>query len=83
MGITFKENCNDARNSKMVEIYNLLLKKGARIDVYDPNAINNEVKSNFGIDLIKLDGIKKNSYEKEAKLIVFNYFFLVSGTITF
>ena len=63
MGITFKENCNDARNSKMVEIYKFLLKKGARIDVYDPNAINNEVKNNFGIDLIKLDDIKENSYD--------------------
>ena len=36
MGLTFKENCPDTRNSKVMDIINLLNKKNCSIDIYDP-----------------------------------------------
>lgn len=49
LGITFKENCPDIRNTKVVEIYNELEEFGANVDVYDPWATAEEVKEEFGI----------------------------------
>jgi UDP-N-acetyl-D-galactosamine dehydrogenase len=53
LGITFKENCPDIRNSKIIDIYTELLSYGANVDVYDPLAVLEEVKAEFDIDLIK------------------------------
>ena len=61
LGVTFKENCPDIRNSKVVDIYNLLSKNGILLNVYDPFADKEEVKSKHGIDLINLSDIK-NKY---------------------
>jgi len=52
LGITFKENCPDIRNSKIIDIYAELLSYGANVDVYDPIADKNEVRSQFDITLI-------------------------------
>ena len=38
MGFTFKENCSDVRNSKVYDLYNLLIKKNNSVDIYDPLA---------------------------------------------
>ncbi|MGL5913425.1 MAG: nucleotide sugar dehydrogenase [Bacteroidales bacterium] len=51
LGITFKENCPDIRNTKVVDIYNELLEFGAKIDIFDPWANENEVKKEFNITL--------------------------------
>ena len=51
LGITFKENCTDIRNSKVVDIYNELKDFGLLVDVYDPNANSKEVKHEYGITL--------------------------------
>ena len=51
LGITFKENCTDIRNSKVVDIYNELKDFGLLVDVYDPNANPKEVKHEYGIAL--------------------------------
>ena len=50
LGITFKENCSDIRNSRVAEVYNILLKNKANVDVYDPFAVKNEVKNEVKID---------------------------------
>jgi UDP-N-acetyl-D-glucosamine/UDP-N-acetyl-D-galactosamine dehydrogenase len=52
LGITFKEDCPDIRNSKVPDIYNELQNYGLLVDIYDPNAIKQEVKHEFNIDLI-------------------------------
>lgn len=52
LGITFKEDCPDIRNSKVPDIYNELQNYGLLVDIYDPNAIKQEVKHEFKIDLI-------------------------------
>ena len=52
MGITFKENCPDIRNSKVMDIYNELEQFGLKIDIYDPWANPKQTKHEFDIDII-------------------------------
>ena len=49
LGITFKENCPDIRNTKAIDIYNELRDYGIAVDVYDPWAKPEEVKHEYGI----------------------------------
>lgn len=59
LGITFKENCPDIRNTKVVDIYHELTQFGLNVDVYDPWAEKEEVKEEYGIDIInELNGDK-------------------------
>jgi UDP-N-acetyl-D-galactosamine dehydrogenase len=57
LGITFKENCPDIRNTKVTDIYNELLQFGLDVDVYDPHANSEEVIKEYGIKLISNLGI--------------------------
>ena len=52
LGITFKENCPDIRNTKVVDIYNELKQVGVAVDVYDPWASPAQVKADYNISLI-------------------------------
>jgi UDP-N-acetyl-D-glucosamine/UDP-N-acetyl-D-galactosamine dehydrogenase len=52
MGVTFKENVSDIRNSKVVDVYNELKSYGIVIDVVDPNAKSEEVLHEYGFGLI-------------------------------
>ncbi len=52
LGITFKENCPDTRNTKVVDVYRELTDFGLSVDVYDPWASPHSVKHEYGIDLI-------------------------------
>ena len=52
LGVTFKENCPDIRNSKVVDIYNELVQFGLEVDVFDPHADAVQVKSEYNIQLI-------------------------------
>jgi UDP-N-acetyl-D-galactosamine dehydrogenase len=51
LGVTFKENCPDIRNSRVIDIYNELLQFGLTVDVYDPHAMFHEVQEEYGISL--------------------------------
>ncbi len=51
MGVTFKENCPDVRNTKVVDIYNELKAFGLNIDIYDPWADKEEVMHEYGIEI--------------------------------
>lgn len=53
LGITFKENCPDIRNTKVVDIYKELTQFGMEVDVYDPWAVPAEVKHEYGIDIVQ------------------------------
>ena len=53
LGITFKENCPDVRNTKVVQIVSTLKKYGVSVDIYDPQASIEEVKSEFGLDMLE------------------------------
>jgi len=52
MGITFKENCPDIRNTKIVDIYHTLLEYTSNIIVYDPWANKEAVKMAYNIDIV-------------------------------
>ena len=52
LGITFKENCPDIRNTKVVDIYHTLEEYTSNITVYDPWANADSVKHEYGIDII-------------------------------
>lgn len=52
LGITFKENCPDIRNTKVIDIYTTLKEYSSNITVYDPWADSKLVKKEFGIEMI-------------------------------
>jgi UDP-N-acetyl-D-galactosamine dehydrogenase len=51
LGVTFKENCPDVRNTKVVDIYNELKQFQINVDVYDPWANAQEVEEEYGIKI--------------------------------
>ncbi len=63
LGITFKENCPDIRNSRAIDIVNELVTYDINVDVYDPEAYPEEVKSEFGLDLVRADQIHNKQYD--------------------
>ena len=52
LGITFKENCPDIRNTRAIDVYQELQSYNVNVDVYDPWADNTEVQYEFGFDLV-------------------------------
>jgi len=52
MGVTFKENCPDVRNTRVVDIYHELRQFGLDVDIFDPWADAAEVKHEYGVDII-------------------------------
>ena len=53
LGLTFKENCPDVRNSKVFDIYNLLEDRGVEVSVYDPLVFWPEVNEKFNLNYIE------------------------------
>ena len=60
LGVTFKENCPDCRNTKVVDIANELEDFGCKVDIYDPWASPAVVKHEYGKDLIAAVDPKKH-----------------------
>ncbi len=58
LGFTFKENCPDTRNTKVVDIYNELLEYGIKPVVTDETADADEAKRLYGIDFVRMDTIR-------------------------
>ncbi|HOI88816.1 MAG TPA: nucleotide sugar dehydrogenase [Lentimicrobium sp.] len=52
LGITFKENCPDIRNTRAIDIYHELLSYGIEVDLYDPWASIEEVKHEYNIPIL-------------------------------
>ena len=61
LGLTFKENCPDLRNTRVVDIVHELQSAHARVDVYDPNADADEAKNHLQIDLVAMP--EPNTYD--------------------
>jgi UDP-N-acetyl-D-galactosamine dehydrogenase len=53
LGFTFKENCPDIRNTRVIDIYNELNQFGLKVDIHDPWASPEEVKVEYNIDIVK------------------------------
>lgn len=75
LGFTFKENCPDTRNTKVIHIYNELKEYTDNIVVYDPRASKDAVKREYGIDIVnelpeeEFDGILQAVNHKEFENI--------------
>lgn len=61
MGLTFKENCPDLRNSGAKNIINQLKKNGVKFDLYDPWVNHSEIKKTYKVNPQKK--LKKNTYD--------------------
>jgi len=59
MGVTFKENCPDIRNTRIIDIKNALEGLNIKVDIYDPIASKEEVFNEYGIKLIDNTSHKK------------------------
>jgi UDP-N-acetyl-D-galactosamine dehydrogenase len=61
MGLTFKENCPDLRNTRVIDVINGLKEYNADIDIYDPWVDNTEAFNEYGISLI--DNPQSDTYD--------------------
>jgi len=61
MGLTFKEDCPDLRNSKVVDVVREVETFGCRVSVHDPLAEPDEAQNRYGIDLVDWDGLSANA----------------------
>ncbi len=59
LGLTFKENCADLRNSKVVDIINELKSYGAEVFVHDPEADADEAMHEYGVRLLPWDDLPR------------------------
>ncbi len=87
LGITFKENCPDVRNTKVVDVIENLKEFGTEVTIFDPWANSNEVKHEYGIETVKnmpqnkFDGIVLAVSHKEFLDIDFNKYLNPKGII--
>lgn len=63
LGITFKENCPDIRNTRVIDVYDELIEFGLNVDIYDTFANKKEVKEEHGIELV-------SKIDKKYKVII-------------
>jgi UDP-N-acetyl-D-galactosamine dehydrogenase len=54
LGITFKENCPDVRNTKIVDVVRALKEYGISVTIFDPIANIQEVKKEYGLKTINI-----------------------------
>jgi UDP-N-acetyl-D-galactosamine dehydrogenase len=59
LGLTFKENCPDLRNSKVIDVIRELESYGATVHVHDPLASPAEARREYGIDLVPWEHLPK------------------------
>ena len=60
LGLTFKENCPDLRNTKVIDIINNLCSHGCNVSISDPCADLDEAKNIYNIDLVNINDISDN-----------------------
>ncbi len=72
LGLTFKENCPDLRNTKVVDIVSELSSYGARVDVHDPWVDVAEAKQEYGLDLVSAP--RKGAYDGVIVAVAHNEF---------
>ena len=68
LGITFKENCPDCRNSRVIDIINELKEYGCNVDVFDPWADKNEVRHEYNLNLMKQQ--KEINFDKYSGVVL-------------
>ena len=82
LGLSFKEDCGDIRNTKVLDIQNYFYKKNIKCDVFDPVVDKKEAFKEFGIKIVQLSHIYDIKYDgviiavkhKEFKKLKLNRF---------
>lgn len=77
LGITFKENCPDIRNSKAIDIYHNMIDYGINVDVYDPWVDPEEVRREFNINTL-ITYPKKIGYDVIILVVAHNEFLKIN-----
>ena len=77
-GVTFKENCSDLRNSKVVEIYLELKEKGFTVDIYDPYVTPSNFLNEFNIELT--ESISNKFYDVIILAVAHKEFCILSSS---
>ena len=72
LGFTFKENCPDIRNTRVIDIYNELNQFGLDVDIHDPWASAKEVKHEYNINI--LDKLNLGNYQAIVIAVAHNEF---------
>jgi UDP-N-acetyl-D-galactosamine dehydrogenase len=72
LGITFKENCPDVRNTKIVDVITALNDYGIAVDIYDPWASPDEVLAEYG--LVTMQRLPENKYDAVVLGVAHNEF---------
>lgn len=70
LGVTFKENCPDVRNTKVVEVYRELKEYGVNVDIYDPWADKDEVFHEYSIEILTE---LKNEFKYDAIIVAVSH----------
>jgi UDP-N-acetyl-D-glucosamine/UDP-N-acetyl-D-galactosamine dehydrogenase len=78
MGLTFKENCPDIRNSKVVDVIRGLERFGARVDVYDPWVDAAEARREYGLTPLKK--LRKGRYDAAVVAVAHREFHLMGAS---
>lgn len=72
LGLTFKENCPDVRNTRVIDLVQEFRHYHARIDVYDPWADNDEVRHEYGLELVQ--ELEEGKYDAIVVAVAHNEF---------
>jgi UDP-N-acetyl-D-galactosamine dehydrogenase len=76
MGLTFKENCPDLRNTKVTDIVSEFTEYGIDVDVYDPWADALEAKKEYGLTLVQ--ELRQNTYSAVVVAVAHHQFTTLS-----
>ena len=74
LGITFKENCPDIRNSRVIDVIKELKDFGINVEVNDPWADKEEVKREYNLELIESDKLQMKNYDGIVLAVAHNEF---------
>ena len=72
LGVTFKENCPDVRNTKVVDVYRELKEYGVNVDIYDPWADAEEVMHEYGVAIAQ--NLPAKQYDAIVVAVAHNQF---------
>jgi len=79
LGFTFKENCPDFRNTRVIDIYNELKSFDAIVDVYDPWVDVHQVKKEYDINLLStISSVETSKYSAIILAVAHNKFKKIS-----
>jgi UDP-N-acetyl-D-galactosamine dehydrogenase len=74
LGITFKENCPDIRNSRVIDVIREFQEFGCNVDIYDPWADSEEVKREYNLELIDNEELRIENYDAVVLAVAHNEF---------